>query len=347
MDYLELNKRLNIDNTKDLIIIYCGAKVGSTSLVSSLRLSCSENSNVIHLHDDAMLRILTQSDDSVSISGLIDYNSKQKKVYVIDIYRSPIERKMSEYFEKLCDLHFNNSPEEVNNYNLQRITKRFNDIFNHIGNGDHYIDKYDIPVIESFDTKKKYQMQVLNNITYIKLRLKDSLEWGRILSEIMNRKIYIVRDYETTNKEVGDLYKRFKSEYKLPMNLYESIVKDEYLAFYYTEEERTEYLKEWLKRVCDKYETWCPKEYDFYKRISIENLTQNDIQKHHYIDLGCTCKYCSAKRLEIIEKIKRGEEIKEKIIHEELVKKDKYHMLMHAKQMQKPVNRKVQLGILR
>jgi hypothetical protein len=346
MDYLELNNRLNINNLKDLIIIYCGPKVGSTSLVSSLRLSCSETSNVIHLHDDAMLRILTQSDDSVSISGLIEYNSKQKKVYVIDIYRITIERKMSEYFEKLCDLHFNNKPEEVNNYSISRITKRFNEIFNHIGNGDHYIDKYDIPVIESFDTKRKYQMQVLNNITYIKLRLKDSLEWGRILSEIMNRKIYIVRDYETTNKEIGDLYKRFKSEYKLPLNLYEWIVKDEYLSFYYTEEERSEYLKEWLKRVCDRCETWSEKEYDFYKRICVENLTQNDIQRHHYIDLGCTCKYCSAKRLEIIEKIKRGEEIKEKIIHDELVKKDKYQMLLKSKQIHKPQNRKVNLGML-
>jgi hypothetical protein len=347
MDYLELNNRLNINNLKDLIIIYCGPKVGSTSLVSSLRLSCSDNSNVIHLHDDAMLRILTQSDDSVTISGLIEYNSKSKKVYVIDIYRSPIERKMSEYFEKLCDLHFNNKPDEVNNYSVYRITKRFNDIFNHIGKGDHYIDKYDIPVIESFDAKRKYQMQVLNNITYIKLRLKDSMDWSQILSGIMNRQIYIIRDYETINKEVGDLYRRFKSEYKLPLNHYQSIVEDEYLLFYYTEEEREEYLKEWLKRVCDKCDTWSEKEYDFYKRISIENLTQNDIQKHHYIDLGCTCKYCSVKRLEIIEKIKRGEEIKEKIIHEELIKKDKFKLLLQTKQMQKPVNRKVQLGMLR
>jgi hypothetical protein len=219
-------------------------------------------------------------------------------------------------------------------------------MFNHIGKGDHYIDKYDIPVVESFDTKKKYQMQTLNNITYIKLRLKDSLEWGQILSSIMNRKIYIVRDYETINKEIGDLYKRFKSEYKLPLNHYQWIVEDEYLSFYYSEEEREEYLKEWLKRVCDKCETWTEKEYDFYKRISIENLTQNDIQKHHYIDLGCTCKYCSSKRLEIIEKIKRGEEIKEKIIHEELVKKDKYQLLLKSKQMQKPINRKVNLGML-
>jgi hypothetical protein len=346
MDYLELNNRLNINNKKDLIIIYCGAKVGSTSLVSSLRLSCSDNSNVLHLHDDAMLRILTNSDDSVTISGLIEYNSKIKKVYVMDIYRSPIERKMSEYFEKLCDLHFNNKAEDVNNYNVQKITKRFNDIFNHIGNGDHYIDRYDIPVIESFDMKKKYQMQTWNNITYIKLRLKDSLLWSDMLSSILNRKIYIVRDYETVNKHIGDLYKKFKSEYKLPLNHYQSIVEDEYLKFYYTEEERCEYLNEWLKRVCDRCDTWSSKEFNFYKTVSIENLTQNEIQKHHYIDLGCTCKYCSTKRLEIIEKIKRGEDIKEKIIHEELVKMDKYKMLLQTKQMQKSLSRKSQLNLL-
>jgi hypothetical protein len=346
MDYLELNNRLNINNKKDLIIIYCGAKVGSTSLVSSLRLSCSDTTNVIHLHDDAMLRILTNSDDSITISGLIEYNSKIKKVYVMDIYRSPIERKMSEYFEKLCDLHFNNKAEEVNKYQVQKIIKRFNDIFNHIGNGDHYIDRYDIPVIDSFDMKKKYQMQTWNNITYIKLRLKDSLLWSDMLSSILNRKIYIVRDYETVNKHIGDLYKKFKSEYKLPLNHYQSIVEDEYLKFYYTEEERCEYLNEWLKRVCDRCDTWSSKEFNFYKTVSIENLTQNEIQKHHYIDLGCTCKYCSTKRLEIIEKIKRGEDIKEKIIHEELVKMDKYKMLLQTKHMQKSLSRKSQLNLL-
>ena len=153
-------------------------------------------------------------------------------------------------------------------------------------------------------------------------------------------------DYETGNKEIGDLYKKFKAEYKLPLNHYESIVNDDFLKFYYTTEERDEYLKEWLKRVCDKCDTWSKKEYDFYKKISIENLTQNEIQKHHYIDLGCTCKFCSHKRKEILEKIKRGEDIKEKIIHEELVKKDKYYTYINTKQSQKPINRKVQLGLL-
>ena len=346
MSYLELNDKLNINNTKDLIIIYCGAKVGSTSLVSSLRLCCCDNFNVLHLHDDDMLRILTNSDNSITIRGLIEYNSKIKKVYVIDIYRSPIERKMSDFFEKLCDFHFNNISSEVNNYKIDKIIKRFNDVFNHIGLGDHYIDKYDIPIIEYFNPKNKYLMQKVGDVTYIKLRLKDSLEWSKILTDILNIKIYIVKDYETSNKEIGDLYKKFKAEYKLPLNHYDSIVMDEYLKFYYSEEERSDYLKEWLKRVSESCDTWSIKEYDFYKRISIENLTQNEIQKHHYIDLGCTCKFCSLKRKEIIEKVKRGEHIKEKIIHEELVKKDKYYTYINTKQMQKPSNRKVQLGLL-
>jgi hypothetical protein len=37
-------------------------------------------------------------------------------VYVIDVYRSPIERKMSEFFEKIADMHFNTTEENLNNY---------------------------------------------------------------------------------------------------------------------------------------------------------------------------------------------------------------------------------------
>ena len=130
----------------------------------------------------------------------------------------------------------------------------------------------------------------------------------------------------------------------MPLNHYETILHDEYLTFYYTEEEREEYLKEWFKRVGDICETWTAKEYDFYKKISIENLTQNEIQKHHYIDLGCTCTYCSLKRKEIIEKVKRGEDIKEKIIHEDLVKKDKYTYI-NSKRSQKSKKSKFQFGL--
>jgi hypothetical protein len=56
---------------------------------------------------------------NISINEIIHYNKKiGKNVFVIDIYRSPIERKISEYFEKLSCHHFNNTDENINKYNI-------------------------------------------------------------------------------------------------------------------------------------------------------------------------------------------------------------------------------------
>jgi hypothetical protein len=66
-------------------------------------------------------------------------------VYVIDIYRTPIERKFSEFFEKISPYHFNNSEENINKYSVKRVTDRFNKVFPYLGLGDHFIDKYNIP----------------------------------------------------------------------------------------------------------------------------------------------------------------------------------------------------------
>ena len=85
----------------NIIFIYTPPKVGSTSLVSSLRLSASGKFLTIHVHDETMLNVLTSYDTSntISINDIIEYNAFiGKNVYVIDVYRNPIERKISEYF---------------------------------------------------------------------------------------------------------------------------------------------------------------------------------------------------------------------------------------------------------
>ena len=57
----QINDRLNINNNanKKLIFVYTPPKVGSTSVVSSLRLFGSAMFNIIHIHDEEMLRILS------------------------------------------------------------------------------------------------------------------------------------------------------------------------------------------------------------------------------------------------------------------------------------------------
>jgi hypothetical protein len=322
----EINNILNIKYDK-IIFVYSQPKVGSTSLVSSLRLFNNNNCHIIHIHDEIMLKTLKGIDD-IKINEIIAYNKYiGKEIYVIDIYRDPIERKISCYFEKIGCYHFNNIDEKVNKYNINKVINRFNKIFLHIGNGDHFLDIYPISyssIPNKFDVANKYLLIEDYGIKYIKLRLKDSNEWGNILSELLNIKIYIVKDYETTNKTIKDLYLKFKEYYKIPKNLLEIIMKDKYLNYYNNEEEIKEYYNLWNNKCTDNFVSFTEEEYKLYEYITLENSHLDYIQlnKSHYIDEGCICKICNIKRINIANKIKTGNYNynNDKIIHEEAKK---------------------------
>ena len=306
-------EKMEVSN--NLIFIYTQPKVGSTSLVSSLRLSAADKFNVIHLHDETTLKILAGV-ENITIPEIIRYNaSLGKNVYVIDVFRTPIERKMSVFFEELASFHFNNLEENVNTYDVNKISNRFNDIFPHIANTDNYIEKYNIAIPIAFDYTKKYLHQKLNGVNYIKLRLKDSNLWGSILSSIFKKEIIIVNDYETNDKKIRDLYNNFKKEYKIPSNYFEDIKNCKYVNYYYSEEERKEYLNLWSQKTTSAWKPFTELEYNLYIKICLENQIYNFIQSEHYIDNGCLCACCFNKRRELFIKAKAGVKINEKIIH--------------------------------
>jgi hypothetical protein len=310
--------KLFTNKNERYIFIYSPPKVGSTTLVTSLRVSLGNSCCVIHIHDETMLGVLTGI-NNISINDIIQYLSRiGKTVYVIDVYRTPIERKMSEFFEKISSLHFNNSEENINKYSIERVINRFNKLLPHLENGDHYIDKYDIPNRVPFDFNKKYTIQNIENIVYVKLRLCDSSLWSSILSEVFKTDIVLITDYQSKQKQISDLYTKFKQEYMLPDNFIQLITECKYLRLYYSEEERKKYIDGWITRRCKSVIPYTYDEYKFYINICLENQYINDIQIDHYIDSGCLCKICSSKRKEIFFKAKRGEKV-DKFTHTELV----------------------------
>jgi dTDP-4-dehydrorhamnose reductase len=177
-----------------------------------------------------MLQVLINI-QNVSINDIIKYNAYiGKKVYVIDVYRSPIERKMSEFFEKIADMHFNTTEENLNNYNVNKIINRFNKLFPYLANdADYFKEKYNLELPENFDFEKKYLLQEKDNITYVKLRLRDSSEWDRILEEIFDVNVVIISDYKTDNKPINRLYSQFKNDYILRCT--DKDVNEEWLSF--------------------------------------------------------------------------------------------------------------------
>ena len=315
---LEFDKQPN----KKLVFVFSAPKVGSTSIVSSLRIFCSEEINVIHIHDEEMLYVLRKI-KGITINEIILYYSHiGREVYVIDVYRSPIERKISAYFEKIGSYHFNNYDDNVNTYNVDKVIVRFNNIFPHIALGDHFIDKYEIQnKPERFDFSNKYLLIQQNGIKYIKLRLKDSSLWGDILTNIfnINKKICIVKDYESSNKPIKDIYKRFKENYVIPINLLDEQMKCKYLNYYYSNEELSEYYEHWKQKIGPSFTPFSEEQYNLYNSLTLENCHIDFIQTTHYMDEGCICKACNIKRNEIILKVLNGLSLtdSDKIYHNE------------------------------
>jgi hypothetical protein len=153
-----------IKNKNVLVFIYTPPKVGSTTLVTSFRMSCARKVNVLHIHDETMLSVITgiKNNDNITVNELINYNALiGKNVVVIDVYRNPLERKISEYFELLTCYHFNTSENNLSNYKLELLIKRFNSLFPFLGSSDYFFEKYDIDVPDNFDFDNKFDHLVL------------------------------------------------------------------------------------------------------------------------------------------------------------------------------------------
>jgi hypothetical protein len=315
----QINDRLNINKNanKKLIFVYTPPKVGSTSVVSSLRLFGSAMFNIIHIHDEEMLRILSNI-SGVTVNEIIQFNRHLgRDVYVIDVYRSPVERKISAYFEKVGVYHFNTSDETVNTYNVNKVINRFNKIFPHIANGDHYMDVYNIPLPQSFDFDKKYLLQECHGIKYIKLRLKDASCWSDILTNILSTKICAIKDYESINKPIKDLYTQFKEQYIIPSNFLSEIMNCRYLNYYYSPSEIQEYIGQWINKSTVAFTPYTENEYKMYEELTIENAHLDYIQVNHYMDEGCLCKACYIKRQQMVSQIIIGKPVTERLIHSE------------------------------
>ena len=304
------------------VIVYCLPKVGSTTLITSLRISLGDKANVIHIHNENMIETLTGL-KSISISELILYiSTKVNKLYLIDIYRTLLERKISEYFDKL-PLHFNNTAENLNNYNIQLLIDRFNRLFPCMQECDYFFEKYSITNLikpGAFNFVDKYIVYKENNICFLKLRLCDAATWTIILTQLFDKKIVIIDDHCSSNKIMGKKYNEFKQQYVLPTNFFKYISNDPQLSFYYNTNEKETYLNGWEKKQGGYFKSYSQSEYNLYLSITLQNQYHDCVENDHYIDSGCYCKACSIKRFVLYNKALRGETIGDKIIHSDCVR---------------------------
>lgn len=330
---LHLDNKYNIEN-HGIIFVYTPPKVGSTTLVSSLRLCLLKHYSIIHIHDELMLKILTGI-ENVSIIDIINYNALLgKKVYVIDIYRRPIERKLSEYFHNISTYNFNDNDENIKKYSVDQLIHRFNQIYPHLDTADYYFEKFGVVPPERFDFDKKYIHQYVKNIHFIKLRFNDISIWDKILSDIFKTEIIIIRE-ESEKNAIYELYNKVKEEYKLPSNYYDDLNNDKSLKYYENEMERHEYMNKWYKNSLSNIVNALSKNDYINQVLKTSKIT---IKEFPYIDSGCKCLTCDKKRLDVLKEYKLSGKIG-KVFHE----KKEIKMVKKVKEIKK---REVKIGLL-
>jgi hypothetical protein len=241
----EYEKLNNLD-----ILVYCGGKCGSSTLHSTFK----NNGYVSYkVHDSAYFNYLCNTfkkDTDKTIFDVIDFNiQNDKPIYIIDSYRTPIERKMSAFFQNLG--------KHINNYNqktTEDIISIFNESFLYKLEEYHPIDEvmkhYGLPTFTNFDFKNKYNIVKKDNIVFIKIRFNDINEWSDILSTIFEKNIVIYNENLTSNKQINKLYNEFKEKYNLPEKyIYEYLINDKDFKIYNSSEEQIIYIDYWKNKI--------------------------------------------------------------------------------------------------
>ena len=230
------------------IFIYCSGKCGSSTLLNTCQ---SFQPSCFHVHDnyDYLHYAPYQYMEYKSVFELIEASANtHEKIYIIDSYRTPIERKISSFFENIAN-HVGNYKE----LSIEELIHIFNDKFLNTLEEYHSIHEvlqhFQIPFFTAFDYERGYNIVEYKNIVCIKLRFKDIGNWSNILSKIFNRPICLKNSNLTEQKEIFEIYTKFKSLYKVDKKYLESMLQnDEEFKIYNNEEERSTYANEWFKK---------------------------------------------------------------------------------------------------
>lgn len=227
-------------------IVFCGGKCGGSSLTETIRRS---GIHTVHLHDfncygfNNNLKIKIGKDNIINL-----LNNSKDIIYIFDVYRTPVERKISSFFQNITltipDYKSKSCEELIDIFNTEYI--------NHIEEYhsiNNILDAYELEHFKNFDFQKRYNIIKKGNLIFVKILFRDINKWDKILSEILIKNIKSYNHNLTENKVYYDLYNEFKQKYKIPKKYIDDILKnDKEFKIYNTEEEQESYISYWLNR---------------------------------------------------------------------------------------------------
>lgn len=231
---------LNID-----IVSLCGGKCASYTLFFSF---LKANYKIIRFHDPYNFKIIMDFD---GLFQYIDILKFVKPIYIIDVYRNPIERSIANFLhyigtDYLPD-YLNLDIQDVVDY--YKIWSQKQSIFPE--SMDQIFKYYNIKKPKEFDFERNYLIQKFDNITFIKLKFDDLRFWNRRLSKIFKKPIEIVPSNITKNKyhfKDNNFLESFKKKVTISKTFLDKVMNDENFKFFYSPERQTEIYNEWVSR---------------------------------------------------------------------------------------------------
>ena len=229
------------------VFVFCSGKSGSMSLYNTFK---NSGFKCLHCHTPHQFK-RTRPEIEDSIFEIIETSRKRlEKVYIIDVYRNPIERKLSSFFNNL-DFHVCGQ-----NLTLPEIEDTFNENFIYFGEEYHSINialrYFGQCLFKNFDFENGYNIRIFNNMYFIKLRFKDIMGWDNILYKIFNREMEISNSNKSEDKSYKTLYETAKKTLRIKNQYLEKIGQDREFNVHNRKFEINEYLNKWRNRVIDQ-----------------------------------------------------------------------------------------------
>jgi hypothetical protein len=114
---------------------------------------------------------------------------------------------------------------------------------------------YNVPLFDTFDFNKRYNIIKQDNKVFIKLLFKDITQWENIFSDIFSCKIPLCNDNLSELKDYNTIYQEFKNNYLVPKKYIETLLQDREFKIYNTKEEQESYINNWIKKSQDYLQT--------------------------------------------------------------------------------------------
>lgn len=279
-------KKIFDELSQNQIYLYCTPKCGGTSLYESLK----KKYNTIHIHSQLFFEEYYKDKDIINnkfkiIDCIEESRKNHDEIFIIDVYRKPIERNMSYFFHIIDELI-----PDYKNKTIEELIDFFNKnmYFEYRQSIDEVTEYYNINLYEiEFNHEKMYLDYKFENMRFIILHFDYIDSWNTILSEIFKCDIDLLDRNIGEKKHYADIYKNYKNKYNIPNFILEFIKKQQNFIYFNDDKMQNDYINLWSKKQCDLKISNLPTDFNAYtyksKNPDLNRMNELELMWHYLL----------------------------------------------------------------